>query len=546
MIGATEKITALYCRLSQEDDLQGESNSISNQKIILERFAKEHRFPNPVFYVDDGYSGTTFDRPGFQKMISDIETGKVGICISKDLSRLGRNSAMVGLYTNITFAKCGVRYIAINDNFDTIDPNSYDNDLAGIKNWFNEFYARDTSRKIRAVNKAKGERGDHLAVNPPYGYKKDPDDPKRWIIDEEAAAVVKEIFRMCMEGRGPGQIAKELTDRKVLTPAAYHAKEGRNIPKKPSDFPYLWRSSIVAVILERRDYTGCTVNFKTYTNSIWDKKMHLNPAEKQAVFPNTQPVIIEPEVFEKVQKIRQSRHRRDRTGRTSLLSGLVYCMDCGGKMYFCSRVEGNGSGDCFCCSTNRKYNEVCAHTHYIRASSLEQVVWKHLKMVIGYVSCHEQHFRSYMEQRLRLDTAESLRVLSRKLTQKEKRIKELDSLYIRLYEDNASGKISDDRFFMMSKAYDNEQAALKKEVSSLREEIGVQERQIDNLEKFIGTIHRYEDLDRFTPYAARELIKAIYVGRPDKSTGRRRQEVRIEYDFIGYIPLDELLKEVQA
>lgn len=475
-----------------------------------------------------------------------FEAGKVGVCLSKDLSRLGRNSAMVGLYINITFAKYGVRYIAINDNFDTIDPNSYDNDLAGIKNWFNEFYARDTSRKIRAVNKAKGERGDHLSVNPPYGYRMDPDDPKKWIIDEEAAAVVKDIFRMCMEGRGPGQIATELTNRKVLTPSAYHAQEGRKIPQKPNEYPYYWHSSTVVTILERRDYTGCTVNFKTYTNSIWDKKVRFNSEDKQAVFPGTQPVIIEPEVFEKVQEIRQSRHRRDRTGRTSLLSGLVYCMDCGGKMYYCGHTEGNDSGDFFTCYTNRKNNEKCTHTHYIRATSLETVVMRHLKMVISYVSRYEQHFRSYTEQKLRLETAETLRILNRRLSQKEKRVRELDGLFICIYEDNASGKISDDRFFMISKTYEDEQAELKEEISSLQEEIEVQERQIENLERFIQTVRKYEDLDKLTPYAARELIKAIHVGRPDKSNGKRRQEVRIEYDFIGYIPLDELLKEVQA
>ena len=289
MLRATDKITALYCRLSQEDANEGESNSISNQKRILEQYARDHRFPNPVFFVDDGYSGTSFQRPGFQKMLDEIEAGHVAVCIVKDLSRFGRNSALTGMYTNITFAKYGVRFIAINDNYDTIDPNSVDNDFAGIKNWFNEFYARDTSRKIRAVNKAKGERGEPLTTNIPYGYKKDPDTPKGWLVDEEAAQVVKRIFTLCMEGRGPMQIARALTEARVLTPTAYKQRQGRKTPNKEGADPYHWNTNTVVHILERREYTGCTVNFKTYTNSIWDKKQRHSPEDRQAIFYNTHP-----------------------------------------------------------------------------------------------------------------------------------------------------------------------------------------------------------------------------------------------------------------
>ena len=282
MSGATNKITALYCRLSQEDERLGESLSIENQKTILLEYAKKNHFPNPVFFVDDGYSGTNYDRPGFQSMLVEIEAGRVGIVITKDLSRLGRNSALTGLYTNFTFPQYGVRYIAINDNYDTIDPNSVNNDFAGIKNWFNEFYARDTSRKIRAVQKAKGERGVPLTVNVPYGYVKDPENPKHWLVDLEAAAVVKRIFSMCMEGRGPTQIANQLWEDKVLTPTAYKLSHGRSTNAPAPEDPYRWDKRAVSLILERREYTGCTVNFKTYTNSIWDKKRHLNPVENQA------------------------------------------------------------------------------------------------------------------------------------------------------------------------------------------------------------------------------------------------------------------------
>ena len=270
------------------------------------RYAREHHFPNPTFFVDDGVSGVTYDRPGFQAMLAEIEAERVAVCITKDLSRLGRNSALTELYTNFTFPQYGVRYIAINDNFDTIDPNSTDNDFAGIKNWCNEFYARDTSRKIRAVNKAKGERGVPLTTNVPYGYLKDPDNPRRWKIDPVAADVVRRIFSMCMEGRGPKQIANQLKADKVLTPASYKALQGIKSPNKKPEDPYDWKSSTVMAILERREYTGCTVNFKTYTNSIWDKKQRDNPIEKQAIFPNTHERIIDDDVFEKVQEIRSS------------------------------------------------------------------------------------------------------------------------------------------------------------------------------------------------------------------------------------------------
>ena len=354
MNGATNKITALYCRLSQEDERAGESLSIENQKDMLLRYAREHHFPNPTFFVDDGVSGVTYDRPGFQAMLAEIEAERVAVCITKDLSRLGRNSALTGLYTNFTFPQYGVRYIAINDNFDTIDPNSTDNDFAGIKNWCNEFYARDTSRKIRAVNKAKGERGVPLTTNVPYGYLKDPDNPRHWKIDPVAADVVRRIFSMCMEGRGPKQIANQLKADKVLTPTAYKTLQGIKSPNKKPEDPYGWGDSTVVRILERREYTGCTVNFKTYTNSIWDKKQRENPMENRKIFYNTHPAIISLEVFDKVQEIRQQRHRRTATGKSNMFSGIARCADCGEKLYYCTSNSFETRQDHFVCSTSRK------------------------------------------------------------------------------------------------------------------------------------------------------------------------------------------------
>ena len=545
MYGATDKMTALYCRLSQEDDRAGESLSIENQKAMLLQYAREHHFPNPTFFVDDGVSGVTYDRPGFQAMLAEIEAGRVAVAITKDLSRLGRNSALTGLYTNFTFPQNGVRFIAINDNYDTIDPNRVDNDFAGIKNWFNEFYARDTSRKIRAVQKAKGERGVPLTTNVPYGYVKDPENPRCWVVDPVAADVVKRIFDQCMEGRGPMQIANQLKADKVLTPSAYRALQGIKTPNKKPEDPCDWHSSTVVAILERREYTGCTVNFKTYTNSIWDKKQRDNPLEKQAIFPNTHEAIIEEAVFEKVQQVRQQRHRKTRTGRSSIFSGLVYCADCGSKMNYGSSNNGDPAQDFFDCSLHRKDKEKCKG-HFIRVKVLERVVLKHIQAVTGYILRHEAHFRTVMEEQLRLESSEQIRIRKKRLERNENRIAELKRLFIRIYEDNASGRLSDDRFDMLSLTYETEQKQLENECVTMRQEIEVQERQNENIEKFIQTAHKYVGIDKLDGYALRELVSAIYVDAPDKSSGKRVQHIHIKYDGLGFIPLNELMKEETA
>ena len=545
MYGATDKITALYCRLSQEDDRAGESLSIENQKAMLLQYAREHHFPNPTFFVDDGVSGVTYDRPGFQAMLAEIEAGRVAVAITKDLSRLGRNSALTGLYTNFTFPQNGVRFIAINDNYDTIDPNRVDNDFAGIKNWFNEFYARDTSRKIRAVQKAKGERGVPLTTNVPYGYVKDPENPRRWAVDPVAADVVKRIYSMCMEGRGPKQIANQLKSDKVLTPTAYRALQGIKTPNKKPEDPCDWHSSTVVAILERREYTGCTVNFKTYTNSIWDKKQRDNPLEKQAIFPNTHEAIIEEAVFEKVQQVRQQRHRKTRTGRSSIFSGLVYCADCGEKLYYGSTNNYRTEGAFFDCSLHWKHKDKCG-THYIREAVLSRLVLKHIQAVTGYILRHEAHFRTVMEEQLRLESGEQIRIRRKRLERNENRIAELKHLFIKIYEDNASGRLSDERFDMLSLTYETEQKQLEGECVTLRQEIEVQERQNENIEKFIQAAHKYVGIDELDGYALRELVSAIYVDAPDKSSGKRVQHIHIKYDGLGFIPLNELMKEETA
>ena len=513
--------------------------------MILLQYAKEHRFPNPTFFVDDGYSGTNFDRPGFQAMLAEIEAGRVAVCCTKDLSRLGRNSSLTGLYINFTFPKYNVRYIAINDHFDTIDPNSTDSDIAGIKNWFNEFFAKDTSRKIRAVNKAKGERGVPLTTNVPFGYRKDPEDKMKWVVDEAAALVVKRIFKLCMEGRGPMQIAKLLQEEKVLNPTAYKKREGIKTPSPETADPYHWNTNTVVHILERREYTGCTVNFKTYTYSIWDKKQRERPIEKQAVFYNAHPAIIEQEVFDKVQEIRQQRHRRTKTGKSSLFSGMVYCADCGAKMRYCTTNYIEKRQDHFVCANYRSNTGSCS-AHFIRAVVLEDLVWMHMRTVISYVSRYEDHFRAVMEQKLRLSSEAAIRGHKKRLAQAEKRLGELDRLFIRIYEDNVAGKLSDERFALMSKTYEDEQAQLKVEIQTLQQEIEVQERQNENIEKFIQKAHKYVGIEELDGYALRELVSAIYVDAPDKSSGKRVQHIHIKYDGLGFIPLNELMKKETA
>ena len=364
-------------------------------------------------------------------------------------------------------------------------------------------------------------------------------------LQNEFSMQEKRIFKLCMEGRGPMQIAKLLQEEKVLNPTAYKKREGIKTPSPETADPYHWNTNTVVHILERREYTGCTVNFKTYTNSIWDKKQRETPVEKQAVFYNTHPAIIEQEVFDKVQEIRQQRHRRTKTGKSSLFSGMVYCADCGAKMRYCTTNYFEKRQDHFVCANYRSNTGSCS-AHFIRAVVLEELVWMHMRTVISYVSRYEDHFRAVMEQKLRLSSEAAIRGHKKRLAQAEKRLGELDRLFIRIYEDNVAGRITDEKFSMMSKTYEDEQAQLKVEIQTLQQEIEVQEQQIENLEQFIQRVRKYEDLDELTPYALRELVKAIYIEAPDKSSGKRHQGIRISYDLVGFIPVEELLKQETA
>lgn len=556
-LNTATKITALYCRLSQEDERNGESMSIQNQKEMLEKFAKEKHFHNLAFYVDDGYTGTNFNRPAFQKMVSDMYSGKVGIVITKDLSRLGRDSTTVGQYQKFIFPSCNVRYIAVNDNYDSDNMGSTDNEMALFKNLFNEFYPLDTSRKIRSVVKMKGNSGKTLTTNVPYGYMKD-EKTGKWIVDEEAAKVVRHIFSLCLEGRGPSQIANQLREEKVLIPNAYKVQHGL-YPTNLSSDAYKWGNGCVAKILERKEYTGCTVAFKTYTNSIWDKKKRKNPVENQVITPGTHEAIIDEETFEKVQQIREKRHRKTKTGKSHMFSGLVYCYDCGGNMNFTSSSHNSENQAFFECYTHRNEKDKCS-THYIRASVLEELVWRHMKLVISYVYYYEEYFRRYMSNVCEMQNEKEIAFSKKQLDDTEKRIEEVNRLYVKIYEDNAKGKIPDDRFQMMAEKYDTEQKSLNEKAIQLRKQIEVQEENTNCIDRFINKIKAHITDDGLNGYNIHELIQGIYIencDEPDTSQDengenlsytvkakakQRIRKIHIKYDFVGYIPVYELMK----
>ena len=390
----SEKFTMLYCRLSRDDELQGDSNSIVNQKNILSKYAKENGFKNLRFIVDDGYSGTNFQRPGWNELLELIENNKVETIIVKDMSRLGRDYLKAGFYTEVMFVEKNIRFIAINNGIDS--SNQTDSDFTPFLNIINEWYAKDTSKKIRAVMKAKGESGKYLTTRPPFGYTKSPDDKTKWIVDDEAARVVKMIFDLCLEGYGTTQIARILKDKKVLTPFSYWNTKGQVF--KCSENPYNWSADTIAGIIDKKEYLGHTVNFKTYKQSYKSKKKLHNPEEKQMIFENTHEPIIDTDTWERVQELRKNKRRPSRTGKSNMFSGIAYCADCGQKLYYCTSNYFESRQDHFVCSTSRKGKENCS-THFIRAVVLEKGVLAHLKYVIGFVAAYENQFREIMGAR---------------------------------------------------------------------------------------------------------------------------------------------------
>ena len=535
-----EGITALYERLSQEDKLEGESNSIANQKKILERYCREHGITAYRHYdEDDGYSGTNFNRPGFQRMLADIKAGKIKRVIVKDMSRFGRDYLQVGFYTDMLFPDFGVHFIAVNDG---VDSTRGENEFTAIRNVFNEMYARDTSKKIRATWQSKGKSGEHLTTIPPYGYMKDPDNKKKWIIDEEAAAVVQQIFALCVSGMGPTQIAKWLEKHEIYNPTAYSQAKGRPVTNKPTANPYKWTNETVSRTLERIEYLGHTVNFKTRKQSYKSKKKLWNDPSEWVIFENTQPPIVEESVFLIVQNIRRSRRRPTKMGDMGIFSGLLYCAECGGKMYQCRATNFTEEQKYFICSTYRKGKDLCT-THSIKNVVLHEIVLRNLREAIEYVTQYEAEFiQEAADSRLRERDAE----FSRKretLSRAESRIAELDNLFKHLYEDNVTGKLSDERFIKMSHDYELEQSNLKAMAEVLREEIKQQEKQKTNVKAFISAVKKYTDMQELDASILREFIDHIEVSHTDKKSKTR--EITIVYNFIGAFDFDRAKEKAQ-
>ena len=524
-----DKITALYCRLSQDDALDGESNSITNQKNLLSRYAADHGFKNTMFFVDDGYSGTNFQRPGFQEMMKYVEDYSVSTLIVKDLSRLGREYSYMGRLQDFIFPAYDVRFIAVNDD---VDSARGENDFAVFKNVFNDYFAKDTSKKIRAVVKMRGEAGEHLASNPPYGYIKDPQDKKTWIVDEEAAKVVRHIFDLCIDGKGPMQIAKALTRERVLTVTAYNAKQkGLSMP----DNLYQWNGNSVVKILERPEYLGCTVNFKTYTKSLKFKKRMENPKKNQRVFEGTQPPIIERGQWERVQELRKNKRRPTKTGKTSMFSGLVRCADCGAKLYFCTcNTYKDDTQDHFVCS-NYKSNTGSCQIHFIREITLQKRVLECIQRTLTYVRAYRDDF---IHDMLAQDEASRKAELAQKrkaLSGVQKRMEELDKIIQRLYEDSVFGKLSDERFQKLSAQYEAEQKEIKTLASVLEGEIEDDAKQAVDVERFLNLAERYSELQELDAATVNELIDRIVIHSPERIDGRKHVTIEVFFTYVGRI-----------
>jgi len=530
----SESITALYLRLSRDDELQGDSNSIVNQKAMLEKYAKENRFPNPTFFVDDGYSGTNFDRPGWNELLEQVEAGTVKTIIVKDMSRLGRDYLKVGFYTEVMFVEKGIRFIAVNNGIDSA--NQQNSDFTPFLNIINEWQAKDTSKKIRAVMKNKGESGEYLSTNPPFGYMKDPEDKKRWIVDEEAAEVVKRIFALCLEGFGPTQIAKRLKSDKVQCPTAHWIAQGRKVVNPIPDNPHHWHSDTVATILERKEYLGHTVNFKTYRASYKQKKKMDNPEEKHIVFENTHEAIVDVGTWEKVQELRRHKRRPTKTGKTNMFSGIAHCADCGRKLYYCTSKHFEARQDHFVCSTSQtKGIEVCSK-HFIRAVVLEAVVLLHLQYVTDFVAHYEDEFRHRVNAK-RSDEAKKEVALKRKqIAQGERRITELSMLFKRMYEDHVATKLTEARFLELSTDYEAEQIELQAKLEQWRAELERQEQRTNDVDRFVDKCKKYVGLEELTPTILNDLVHKVFVEAPDKSSGKRKQNIHVSYDLLGILP----------
>ena len=529
------KITALYCRLSLDDGLNGDSNSIQNQKRILEQYAIDHRFPNPQFYVDDGYSGASFNRPDFQRMMADMEDGKIGIIITKDLSRLGRNQLHTGLYIEERFPQFGVRYIAINDNVDT--ENAESSELMPFKNLFNEWFVRDTSRKIRAVQRAKAERGERLGTRAPYGYRKDESNRGKLVVDEEAAAVVRRIFALCAAGNGPSQIARILRQEQVLCPAMYACQRfGSGHSGLDMAKPCNWNSDTVAAMLENELYIGNTLNMKYSTRSYKDRRKVEHPREDCMVIEGSHEALIDKEIWDIVQRVRQHKRRRTNMDEQNKWSGLVVCADCGSVMVLHRAHTMAASYNHFTCRTYKKEGaEVCT-AHYIREQILDEVVLEDIRRVTAQAREHAQEFAAYISGKRSAEVQRDIRRRTRELGALQKRARELDAIFKRLYEDSVLGRITAEQFQTLSGSYTEEMAVLREKIPGQEAAIQVLQEQVCGTDHFIALAKKYTDIRELTPELLRLFIRKIVVHEKDvKWSKHARQTVEIHYNDIGCV-----------
>jgi len=524
------KLVALYSRLSRDDELAGQSSSITNQMDMLEKYSKDNGYTNIKHFSDDGYSGTRFDdRPGFTEMMSEVDAGNISIILTKDITRIGRDYLRVGLYMESFRQKC-VRLIGISDGTDTANS---DDDLMPFRNIIAEMYARDTSRKIKSVLQAKGRDGKRLTTAAIYGYRKSPDNKNQWIIDDEAAANVRRIFSMAIDGKGPYQIARALTDEKVMRPSAYIAlRDGHEVPM-PDD-RYNWNGATVRKILDKPEYMGHTVNFRTYKDSYKDHNNKQRPREEWVVFENTHEYIVAPETWETAQRLRVVRRRNNSTGEANPLTGLTYCADCGSRMHNHrgTWADQYDSRDNYACNAYAKYPPKCT-MHYIKTSTLRTLALDAIRAVSSFVREDEDKFVRLVREAHDIQNAEAAKVQRKQLLKCQKRSVELDTLIKRLYEDKVSGELTPKRFEILSGGYEVEQAELEQSIAKLQTELDRYTQNGDKTDKFIALVRRYTEFPELTATILNEFIQKIVVFEADKSSGQREQQVDVYFNFVG-------------
>ena len=533
-------ITVVYCRLSQDDGLDGDSNSITNQKKILLEVVKHEKLPNPILFVDDGFSGTNFDRPAISEALRLVENRQVSNFIVKDLSRLGRSYIKVGQLTEITFPSFDVRFIALNDGVDSNKPNETNSIFLPIKSLMDEMYAADTSKKIRAVVQSKARAGERVTVNPPYGYLKAPNNPKNWIVDPAAGEVVKRIFQEAKSGKSLSEISKGLENDKIFKPDRHRIEIGlKPISSSPNveTLPYFWTRETLSAILGREEYLGHTVNLRTRTKSYKDKRKVDNPKEDWLIFKNTHEAIIDQETFDIVRKMRNHKRSnqryKNRAGHENLFAGIVFCGTCGRKHYFCPQEKNGLNHDHYKCSGYRKPIDGCENPHYIQKSALIEIVSGKLRQTIQEIHFDQEAFLKKLEQKSQAQFSKNNKRQRQQLQKDEHRSKEIDSIIQKLYEDNLLGKISDERFVKLSQSYEEEQKQLQTSISDLTEKLAKQQEDSLNISKFMARISKYTELPKLTVEIVNELIDKIVIQKPTGTKRNRIIQVDIYYNFIG-------------